>query len=376
MTIEYQKKSDAGGNLHRVLDLSGKMVSQPNRSKFDYKDSPREKQTSNMLMLFLVMLLATLLAACVPVPAAETASQSATDATTTENSDAAMTATETDGSSLPRAMQDIDGNEVVIEDDSRIVALGGPVTEIVFALGAGERVVAVDTSSGYPESVKELPQVGYQRRISAEPILAMNPTLILATEEAGPPEAIQQLKDSGVTVLVLPREDTIEGAKEKIRRFAQALGLEAKGEDLIAQMEADLAEAAAVLAQVDQAPTVMFIYARGADSVSAAGTDTGAAAMIELAGAVNAISEYEGYKPLTAESAVTAAPDVLLLFTSGLQSVGGAEGLLGIPGLAQTPAGAEQAVIDMDGLYLTGFGPRTGKAVKELVYQLHPELKP
>lgn len=269
---------------------------------------------------------------------------------------------------------DSESTPVMIKDTSRLVTLGGPVTEIVFALGAGDKVVGVDTSSLYPEEATQRPQVGYQRQLAAEGVLALNPTLILATTEAGPPEAMAQLKDSGVTVLILPAEESAEGAKFKIRGLAQALSLEAKGEELIQALEADLAEAEKLQAALSSKPKVMFIYARGPGAVNVAGVETSAEAMIRLAGGVNAVQEYEGYKPLTAEAAVAAAPEVLLLLSGGLESLGGKEGLLKQPGLAQTPAGQTQRVIAMDDLYLLGFGPRLGQAVLELTRALHPEL--
>lgn len=274
-----------------------------------------------------------------------------------------------------RTVVDLNGDEIVIEDDSRIITLEGPVTEIVYALGAGDRIIATDSSSTYPEAATQLPQVGYVRQLSAEPVLALDPTLILTTDQAGPPEAVEQLRESGVTVVQFPSAASVEESYALIRNIAAALDLEEKGEELIAKMEADLAEAAALLEQVETTPRVLFIYARGVDTVMGGGLGTGVDVILEMAGAENAITEFEGYQPLTAEAAVTAAPDAYLLFTSGLASVGGPEGLLQIPGLGQTPAGENQQVFAMDGLLLTGFGPRVGEAVLELIHLLHPEMQ-
>ena len=274
----------------------------------------------------------------------------------------------------PRTITDVNGEEILIEDDSVLITLDGVVTEIVYALGAGDRLVATDVSSTYPEAATQLPQVGYVRRISAEPILAMAPTLIITTDSVGPPEAVNQLQESGVAIVMLKSPETVDESYHLIRDIAATLGLEASGEELVAKMEADLAEAADLLSRVESEPRVMFIYARGLDTVSAAGSDTSIEMMLEMAGAVNAITEWEGYQPLTSEATVAIAPDALLLFTSGLESVGGAEGLLTVPGLAETPAGQHGRVFDMDGLKLSGLGPRVGEAVIELIYMLHPEL--
>ncbi|MEM7336224.1 MAG: ABC transporter substrate-binding protein [Chloroflexota bacterium] len=277
-------------------------------------------------------------------------------------------------SPLPRTVTDFEGNEVVIEDDSVVIPIDGPLTEIVFTLGMADNVAATDVSSTYPVDATQLPQVGYVRALSAEPVLAMAPTLILTTDDAGPPDAVTQLEESGVTVVQFKSPDTIEESIQLVRDVAAALGVESRGEALVAKMEADLAIAADLLAQVNSTPRVMFIYARGVDSVSAAGAGTSVDVMFELAGLENAVTEWEGYQPLTAEGAVSIAPDAFLLFNSGLESVGGAEGLLGVPGIAETPAGDSENIHSMDGLLLTGLGPRVGEAVIDLILMLHPDL--
>lgn len=279
-----------------------------------------------------------------------------------------------DEGTSPRIVVDVNGNEVIITDDTALISLDGPITEIVYALGVGDRLVATDVSSTYPESATQLPQVGYVRSLSAEPVLAMSPSLIITTDSAGPPEAIEQLKESGVTIAMFKSPETVEESYQLVRDVAATLGLADAGEEIVAQMEADLKEAEVLLTQVTSEPRVMFIYARGVDTVSAAGTSTSIEIMLEMAGSVNAVSEWEGYQPLTSESTVAIAPDALLLFTSGLESVGGPEGLLEIPGLADTPAGQDGRIFSMDGLKLSGLGPRMGEAVIELIYMLHPEL--
>lgn len=278
-------------------------------------------------------------------------------------------------SPLPRMVTDLSGNDIVIKDDSRLITLEGSVTEIVYALGVGDRIVATDVSSTYPEAATHLPQVGYVRQLSAEPLLALNPSLIITTDEAGPPEAIAQLRESGVPIVMFPSASSVAESYTLIRSIAQTLSLEAEGEALITQMKADLAKAQTLAEQAETTPRVLFIYARGVDTVMGGGLGTGVDAMLALAKAENAITEFEGYQPLTAEAAVAAAPDAYLLFTSGLESVDGPAGLLHIPGLAETPAGKNQRIYAMDGLLLTGFGPRVGEAVIELIYLLHPELE-
>lgn len=276
----------------------------------------------------------------------------------------------------PVTVTDAFGAEITITDTSRIVAIGGPVTEIIFALGAGDQVVARDDSSLYPPQVNALDSVGYVRTLSAEPVLALNPTLIIAEPDAGPPEAVDQLRASGVTFLIVPHEDSIAGVIETITTIATALGRESEGGELIERINEDYATAQTLLETTESRPRVMFIYARGAGAMSVAGTNTSAAAMIAMAGGENAVTEYEGYRPMTAEAVVASAPDVILMMTRGLDSVGGVNGLLEQPGIAQTPAGENRRIVAMDDLYLLGFSTRIGTAVLDLTYLLHDELEP
>ncbi|MYA22998.1 MAG: hemin ABC transporter substrate-binding protein [Gemmatimonadetes bacterium] len=279
---------------------------------------------------------------------------------------------------LMTALLGATGNaEEMPDDSSRIVTLGGTITEIVFALGAGERVVGVDASSSFPEAANQLPKVAYHRRLSAEGVLSLRPTLIIATTEAGPPEAIQQLKSAGVTVLVLPHEPTVENAIATIERIAAALNVPARGTALIQALKKDLGQVQSSIPQTAAQAKILFLYARGQGTLMVAGQDTAADTMIGLAGGINAVRGYSGYKPLTSEAAVAAAPDLILLMDSGLESIGGAQGLWQLPGLALTPAGQQGRVLSMDGLFLLGFGPRLGQAalaLNEALYEVPSKM--
>ncbi len=248
----------------------------------------------------------------------------------------------------------------------RIVTLGGTITEIVFALGAGERVVGVDASSSFPAAAERLPKVAYHRRLSAEGVLSLSPTLIIATTEVGPPEALRQIESAGVRLLVMPHEATVDGAVDMIEGIARHLGARKTGAALVRNLKEDLARVESSIPRTGTKARALFLYARGQGTLMVAGRDTGADTMIGLAGGANAVRGYSGYKPLTSEAAVAAAPDVILLMDSGLASVGGAHGLWRLPGLALTPAGKQSRVASMDGLLLLGFGPRLGKAVAKL----------
>lgn len=251
------------------------------------------------------------------------------------------------------------------QEKERIVALGGAVTEIVCALGEGDQLVAVDSSSTFPESVRQLPQVGYYRMLSAEGVLALHPDLLLASEEAGPPEAMDQIQRAGVKVTRIPAAHDIAGCESRIRALGKALGHEADAETMWSGISSVLEK---LVSETPATPParVLFVYARGAGTLNIAGEKTSAHEMIRLAGGQNAVSGFEGYRPVTAESVVTAAPDVILVTTSGLESIGGVDGLLNLPGMKDTPAGVQRRVVALDDLYLLGFGPRVAAAVRDL----------
>jgi iron complex transport system substrate-binding protein len=256
----------------------------------------------------------------------------------------------------------------------RIVSLGGSVTEIVYALGAGDAVVGVDASSLYPEAARKLPDVGYFRRVPAEGVLSLEPTVVLASAETGPPETLNQLRSAGVDVYVIPEESSVDGAREKIRAIASVLDRQEAADRLLREMEADLEQARRLRASSDREPRVLFVYARGAGTMQVAGRGTSAEAMIELAGAENAVTGFPGFKPMSAESVAAAEPDVILMLDRGLDSIGGIDGLLDEPGVALTPAGENRRIVAMDDLLMLSFGPRLGEAVKTLTQKLHPNV--
>lgn len=255
----------------------------------------------------------------------------------------------------------------------RIVSAGGPITETIYALGAQDQLVAVDISSVFPAEAEKLPKVGYARQLAAEGILSVNPTLVIAHDDAGPSEVLTQLEKANVKVVKLPNDHTAESAEKRILQIGDLVGKKAEAEALTQKLHNDIKTAQERAAAAGSKPKVLFIYTRGGGVMNVAGTKTGADAIIELAGGANAITGYEGYKPLTAEAAVSAAPDYILVTSRGLESSGGIDELLKQPGLASTPAGQARRVIALDDLYLLGFGPRLGQAALELNEKIHPQ---
>ncbi|MCR6639249.1 MAG: helical backbone metal receptor [Sporocytophaga sp.] len=251
--------------------------------------------------------------------------------------------------------------------ESKIVSVNGTTTEILCALGLEPALVGVDVASTYPASVEKLPKVGHNRNISAEGIVALSPDLIVGTANDLKAQTIEQLNTANVKTKLFKQEYSVEGTKSLIRQVATEFKKEAKGEEIIRQLDADIAG----LNKPKTKKKVLFIYARGAGTMMVAGKGTPVQKMIELAGGENAVNDFNDYKPLTAEALVAADPDVLLLFDSGLKSLNGIDGILKIQGVTETKAGKNKKIVEMDGQLLTGFGPRLGKALKELSSKIH-----
>lgn len=259
-----------------------------------------------------------------------------------------------------------------LPDTSRIVSVGGSLTEIVYALGAGDMLVARDQTSTYPEETAKLMDVGYMRRLSPEGVLGVNPSGILLLEGSGPPEALQVLEKASVPMVVVPDDHTGESVIRKIEIVGKALGLESKAKALADDVARELEAAARIAANQNPRKRVLFIISAQGGRLTASGTGTAANGIITLAGGVNAIDAYQGYKQLTDEAIEQAAPDAILIMGIGKDSVLKDE-LLKIPLLANTPAGRSGNIIQMDSLYLLGFGPRTGAASRELSQKLYGE---
>ncbi len=253
-------------------------------------------------------------------------------------------------------------------DTSRLVSVGGDITEIIYALGEQNRLIARDSTSMYPQEAKKLPDVGYMRALSPEGILAVNPTAIIAVEGSGPPEALTVLRNASVPFETVPQSYDRDGIVNKIRTVGALLGVPDKAKVLEDKVAADLDTAIADAAKRPEAERkrVLFILSVQGGKILASGTGTAADGILKLAGAVNAVGTFPGYKPLTDEAIIAAKPDVILMMSNGGERPITNDDLLKQPALSLTPAAENKAIIRMDGLHLLGFGPRTASAVREL----------
>lgn len=260
------------------------------------------------------------------------------------------------------------------QQSRRLVSLGGAVTEIVYALGMGDHLVAVDSTSEYPAAAQELPDVGYFRRLSAEGILSLAPDLVLAAEAAGPERALEQIRSAGVRVARVPDVDDVSDIVRKVRFIGEALGRQADAETLAADFTRRLEQVLAPLSSVKNRPRVLFVLSADAGSPVVGGSGTSADKIIRLAGGRNAAGSIEGYKPVGRESLIATAPDWVLTMSHEVESIGGADQLLARPAFAQTPAGKQGRILAMHGTRLIGMGLRTPDTLAELAANWHPDI--
>jgi iron complex transport system substrate-binding protein len=253
----------------------------------------------------------------------------------------------------------------------RVVALGGAVTEIVYALGAGDRLVARDATSTWPAEAEELPNTGYVRALSPEGVLSVDPDLILAIEGSGPVEAVDVLQGAGVPFVTVPEGHDAAAIRAKIETVAEALGMPEAGAELANAVEADLDRAVAD-ARREEPPRVLFVLSMQGGRIMAAGDDTSATGIIALAGGVNALVGFDGYQQVSDEAVLLAQPDVILMMDRSGDHAADDDQIRAHPALGATPAAETGAIVRLPGLLMLGFGPRTPEAVRALSQAFHP----
>jgi iron complex transport system substrate-binding protein len=267
-------------------------------------------------------------------------------------------------SSVPSAgANEIEG---AFSNASRVVAIGGSITEIVYALGEEKRLVARDSTSIYPEAAFSLPDVGYMRQLSPEGVLSVNPSAILLLQGSGPREAIDVLKKASAELVQVPERFDHDGILDKIRVVGKAIGVDDKAEALAASVDADIKAAEKLTAGIAERKRVLFVLSLQGGKILAAGRGTAADGIIRLAGGVNVMADFDGYKQASDEAVITARPDVILMMSRGGDHDKGGDEIFAHPAIAPTPAGQAKALIRMDAAYLLGFGPRTAGAVRDL----------
>ncbi|PWK79144.1 iron complex transport system substrate-binding protein [Mucilaginibacter oryzae] len=250
----------------------------------------------------------------------------------------------------------------------KIVSVNGTISEILAGIGMESNIIGTDITSNYPASLKSKPKVGHNRNLSSEGILALQPDIVTGLSTELKPELVSQLKSAGIKLVLFTQTYSADGTRKLIKEVASAFGKPSKAELLIKKLDGDLAAAAKI--NKGSKPKVLFIYARGTGTMMVAGEGTQMQQIIQMAGGANAVTGFSDFKPLTPEALVAANPDVILLFSSGMDSLGGAAGLMNVQGVAQTNAGKNKRFVTMDGELVSSFGPRLGLAVSELAQKI------
>ncbi len=254
----------------------------------------------------------------------------------------------------------------------RIVSLGSAITETIDALGKGSDIVATDVTSEYPVYIKKLPKVSRSRSLSVEGLMQYNPDLIIAPEGDISASLLAQLKKLNIKVLNIRQEFSVKGAEKFIMDIANGLQLKKEGEALVQQTYAKLGPVLKDVKTNAQKPLkVLFIYARGAGNMTVAGKGSNMDAIIQLAGAKNAVQEFTDFKSYSTEALVKANPDVLLLFDFGISSLGGKNAILKMPGVKLTNAGKNNRIVEVDGPLMVNFGARLPDAINDLFKKLY-----
>lgn len=256
--------------------------------------------------------------------------------------------------------------------NQRIVIAGGSLTEIVFALGAGDEVVGVDKTSSYPEKVKQLPQIGYWKLLNIEGVLSLKPTLFITLNDVEPDNVIEKVSESKVDVLALQRvPGTIELLYENITKIASKLNKQKESELLINRIKTNLADIQTKIATHPQKTKVLSLMSMGGTN-SVAGKNTTIDALIAIAGGEN-LAKHNSFKSYTAESIIAINPEVIILNKYSIDQLGGLDKIATIPGITETAAFKNNRITIIDDSYLFGIGPRVDEAAKLLFQSFYPE---
>ncbi|MDP4851410.1 MAG: ABC transporter substrate-binding protein [Ilumatobacteraceae bacterium] len=271
-------------------------------------------------------------------------------------------------STLPAKVTSADNIEVTITDSSRIIVLNEAIAEIVISLGFADNIIGRDATTTLA-ALESIPKVSSGHDISAESVLELRPTLVIGDTRSGPPEAIQQLRGAGVPIVLAPEVWQLSDIAPRIKLIADVLGAATFGKKLLDTTQIDINDALNTLDSATASPRVAFIYVRGTASVFLlGGKESGADEMIRSAGGIDVGTDLNlaAFTPLTSEAIVNANPGIIVVTTRGLASVGGIDGLLELPGIAQTPAAKSRSVVSIDDDLLFSFGPRTGELIIRL----------
>ena len=242
----------------------------------------------------------------------------------------------------------------------RVVALANGSAEIVASLGYTSILVGRDVASTMP-ALSSIPIDNPGHNVSTETVLAQKPDLILIDANTSPASSLNLLKASGIKLVSIPTTFDFKSIAQKELAVAEVIGAPRAGKLL--------AEQIASVNNPPKAIKVVFLYLRGTSSIYLiGGKGSGADSLIQAMGFtdIGAANLAQPFSSMSAEELIKLNPDVILLMTKGLASVGGISGLSQIPGIGQTTAGKRKRVVTVDDSLLLSFGPRTIPLIPKL----------
>lgn len=283
---------------------------------------------------------------------------------------------------LPVTVTDMQDTEVTVTDTSRILAIDmyGTTSRIVYRLGLGDNLVGRDTSTNFPQA-EHLPLVtvgGHD--LTAEAILALDPSVIITDTSLGPWDVVLQMRESGIPVVVVDSQRNIHNVAPMVQQIADALGISQRGEELAAEVDSEISAKITEIAKIapsDEAKKLRmaFLYVRGDSGVYYMfGQGTGADTLITALGGIDVSAEigWDGMRPISDEGLISAAPDLIFVMSKGLESAGGVDGLIStLPAIGQTPAGEKKRIIDMDDTQILSYGPATADVLDALAVAVY-----
>ncbi len=262
-----------------------------------------------------------------------------------------------------------------INESRGIISIGGDITEIIYALGKFDQVIGRDTTSFYPPEVTVLPDVGYVRQLGAEGLLSLSPDMIIASSESGPPEVVEQIRETGIPFVMTEAGFNLEALLSRINTIGATLDAEEEATYLSNTISEKMANINGLLKSIEKKPKVLFLMSASDGSPMAAGTDTAADSIIDLAKGQNIFNGQSGYRAYSYEALAAQGPEVIMMMEHSLEQLGGIEAIKNHPALGLTPAAISENIIAIDGLFLLGFGPRLPEAVAFVADHFHPGLQ-
>jgi len=263
------------------------------------------------------------------------------------------------------------------KDTSRIVVAGGSVTEILFFLNESKNIVAVDTTSNYPEDAKNFPSIGYVRALSAEGVLSLNPTLIIGENDMGPENVLEQLKKTKIELRVLDEKNSVKGIQDKVSCIASILGKNKNGNF---EKNISLEKSVNKLKVISKANSkknirgLVILMMQGTSPV-VAGRNTSGGDFLKMIGSKNTMSSFEGWKPAGKESILLSNPNFILITKRAIKNYGSLNSFLKESGIEMTEAARTQNVFSLDGMSFLGFGPRTINSGLEISNKIYEKFK-